>query len=131
MTTSSFQLDVIREANLQLVKAYSVKSTAQKATVENFDGWLERIDELDGLEKTDLVRAHGELIALGYLKFEIAGSSVGLRYKISPAGKQALDRSEQSAAATSNSESDGPTDATWEANATADTLAEQPPAEAA
>ena len=127
MTTSSFQLDVIREANLQLVKAYSVKSTAQKATVENFDGWLERIDELDGLEKTDLVRAHGELIALGYLKFEIAGSSVGPRYKISPAGKQALDRSEQSAAATS----DGPTDATWEANATADSLAEQPPAEAA
>lgn len=92
MTTSRFQLDVLHESNLQLVKAYTLKSSTQKATVETFDGWLERIDQLDGLEKEDLVRAHGELIALGFLKFEIAGSSIGLRYKVSPAGKQALER---------------------------------------
>ncbi|MCR9201782.1 MAG: hypothetical protein NXI04_24310 [Planctomycetaceae bacterium] len=92
MTTSRFQLDVLHESNLQLVKAYTLKSTTQKATVETFDGWLERIDQLDGLEKEDLVRAHGELIALGFLKFEIAGSSIGLRYRVSPAGKQALER---------------------------------------
>lgn len=93
MTTSRFQLDVLHESHLQLVKAYTLKSTTQKATVETFDGWLERIDQLEGLEKEDLVRAHGELIARGFLKFEIAGSSIGLRYKVSPAGKQALERS--------------------------------------
>lgn len=98
MTTSRFQLDVLHETNLQLVKAYTVKSTTQKATVEGFDGWLERINDLDGVEKEQLVKAHGELIALGFLKFEIAGSSIGLRYKVSPTGKQALERTEARAA---------------------------------
>lgn len=57
-----------------------------------FDGWLERIDSLDDFDAQELTRVHGQLIALGFLKFEISGRSVGLRYKISTRGKNALER---------------------------------------
>lgn len=98
MTATTFQLDSLHGQNLQVVKAYAARAKAQKATVEDFNGWLERIDELDGLEKEDLVKLHGQLIAWGYLKFQISSSSIGLLYQISPAGKQALVRAEAIAA---------------------------------
>ena len=106
MTATTFQLDSLHGQNLQVVKAYAARAKAQKATVEDFNGWLERIDELDGLEKEDLVRLHGQLIAWGYLKFQISSSHIGLLYQISPAGKQALERAE--AIALRNGDSDEP-----------------------
>ena len=92
MTQFQLQLDSLNEQNLQVMQAYALRAATQKATVENFDGWLERINELPNFAKEDLTRLHGQLIALGFLQFEISGSSVGLRYQISTKGKQALDK---------------------------------------
>ena len=93
MTASTLQLDSLDEHNLQVMQAYAVRSTAAKAAaVEKFDGWLDRLDSVPGLSAEELTQLHGQLIALGFLKFEITGRSHGLRYQISPRGKQALDR---------------------------------------
>jgi len=92
MTNATLQLDRLTEQNLQVMQAYTVRATTAKASVEDFDGWLERINELPELSSDDLTQSHGQLIAMGFLKFEITGRSVGLRYQISPRGKQALDR---------------------------------------
>lgn len=94
MTVAPFQLDSLTPHNLQVMQAYSVKAATAKATLEGFDGWLERIDTLPNLNHEQLTQLHGQLIALGFLKFEISGRSVGLRYQISTKGKQALERAE-------------------------------------
>lgn len=65
------------------------------AEVENdnggFDGWLPRIMAIDGVDDADSPRWHGKLIALGYLKFQLAGRSEGVRYQITSAGIKAID----------------------------------------
>lgn len=95
MTEPRIQLDQLSEQNLQLMQAYSLRTKAARASAEEFDGWLQRIDDLPELSKEVLTRLHGELIALGYLRFEISGRHVGLRYQISTQGRQALERAEQ------------------------------------
>jgi hypothetical protein len=59
---------------------------------DGFDGWLDRIDQMPEFSADELTRQHGQLIALGFLQFEISGRSVGLRYKISTRGRKAMDR---------------------------------------
>ena len=78
--------------NLQVLEAYKVRAAAAKAATEDFTGWLERIDTLEGLTTEDLTRVHGQLIATGNLKFEISGRNVGLCYKISDRGRQTLQK---------------------------------------
>ena len=92
MTSSTLELDSLNAQNLQVMQAYALRATTLKATVESFDGWLERINELAEMQKEDLTRVHGQLIALGFLQFEIAGSNVGLRYQISARGKGVLEK---------------------------------------
>ena len=92
MTDASLQFDELSEQNLQLLQAYALRAKTARATSAEFDGWLGRVCTLPGLTTESLVRGHGELIAQGFLKFEITGRSVGLRYQISPRGKQAMDR---------------------------------------
>jgi len=92
MSSPQLQLDSLNPQNLQVMQAYVVRASAAKAASEEYDGWLERIDSLPELTADELTQQHGQLIALGFLKFEITGRSVGLRYQISPRGKQALDR---------------------------------------
>lgn len=104
MTPFQLQLDSLNEHNLLVMQAYALRAATQKATVENFDGWLDRINELPDFAKEDLTRQHGQLIALGFLQFEISGSNVGLRYQISTKGKQALEK-----ALAKNAESDDDT----------------------
>ena len=89
MTDGAIQLDLLNPQNLQVLDAYSVRAATAKATQEEFDGWLERISSLAGFTAEALTQIHGQLIAGGYLKFEIGNSTVGLRYQISPRGRQA------------------------------------------
>ena len=98
MSDPTFELDKLSAGNLQLLQAYSLRATALKAALEQYDGWVERIDDLEELDSEVLTQLHGQLIALGHLKFEISGRNVGLRYQLSPRGKQALDREQQKAA---------------------------------
>ena len=91
MTTEPLQLDELSEPHVQIMQAYSVRAAAGKSA-EDFDGWLERVSVLADFTPEQLVQRHGELIALGFLKFEISNADLGLRYQISPRGKQALER---------------------------------------
>ena len=92
MTEPFLQLDMLTPDALQVLEAYSLRATAAKCGEQEFDGWLDRIDSMPDLTTDDLVKLHGRLIALGYLKFEISGRNVGLRYQISSAGRQAIER---------------------------------------
>jgi len=65
-------------------------ATAEAA--EEFDGWLPRLQTVEGIDEDALSRIHGRLIAWGFLTFRLAGRTAGIQYQISPAGKQALAR---------------------------------------
>lgn len=91
MTESPLQIDHLPPQNLQLMQAYALRAKTARTASDEFDGWLDRICTLPGLTTECLVRLHGQLIAQGFLKFEITGRSVGLRYQISPRGKQAME----------------------------------------
>jgi hypothetical protein len=56
------------------------------------DGWLPRLRAVAGIEGEALSRAHGRLIALGLLKFELAGRDAGMLYQVSPLGKRTLEQ---------------------------------------
>lgn len=59
---------------------------------DEFDGWLSRLQSVEGVDDEALSRIHGRLIAWGFLTFRLAGRTTGIQYQISPAGKQALAR---------------------------------------
>lgn len=92
MNEPSLQLDQLSQENIRLIQAYLDRMAAARAAADEFDGWMERINSLPELTTDCLIRMHGQLIALGYLKFELSGRNVGLRYQVSPRGKQALER---------------------------------------
>jgi hypothetical protein len=102
---AQFQFNAPDPQNLQVLEAYKVRAAAAKATTDDFTGWLERIDELEGMTTEDLTRIHGQLIATGNLKFEISGRSVGLCYKLSDRGRQTLEKARTTA--TRAGETDG------------------------
>jgi hypothetical protein len=116
MTHGTLQLDSLNEHNLQVMQAYANQAAAAKAVAKaageqesddgGFDGWLERLNSLTGFTAEQLTQLHGQLIALGFLKFEISGRSIGLKYQISPRGKQAMERAEAIAAGRSDEEAD-------------------------
>ncbi|MES2790554.1 MAG: hypothetical protein V4719_13160 [Planctomycetota bacterium] len=66
-----------------LLTAYQVRQMGSP------DGWVDRIFELANLDSDQLSKFHGRLIALGMLEFELAGRGDGMRYQLSPLGKQA------------------------------------------
>lgn len=90
MLSPTLQFDVT-PTQQQLLHAYQAQAASLKVTTEEFDGWLERIDELSGVDVDQLTGLHGQLIASGMLKFEISGRSVGLKYQLSQQGKKALE----------------------------------------
>ena len=95
MADAAIQLDLLSPQNLQVLEAYAVRAATARSTQEDFDGWLERVDSLAGFTAEALTRIHGQLIAGGYLKFEIGNSTVGLRYQLSPRGRQAHEQAVQ------------------------------------
>ncbi len=72
--------------------AYHANQTEQKAQNPETDGWLPRLRSVDGIEGEALARAHGQLIALGFLKFELMGREDGMRYQVSPLGKRTIEQ---------------------------------------
>lgn len=67
-----------------LLTAYHARQTLSQ------DGWVDRIYELSGVEDDQLSKYHGRLIALGLLDFELGGRGEGMRYQVSPLGRQTL-----------------------------------------
>ncbi len=73
-----------------VLSAYQSAQEAAKNSEAEFDGWLPRIMSIEGLDDLALPKIHGKLIALGFLKFQLASRGTGVVYQISPAGRAAL-----------------------------------------
>ncbi|MCX7395909.1 MAG: hypothetical protein NTW75_17490 [Planctomycetales bacterium] len=56
----------------------------------DFDGWIPRVVEVAEIESSALPSIHGKLIAFGFLTFDLAGRDTGMRYQLTPLGKNAL-----------------------------------------
>lgn len=70
----------------RLLEAYQPQKQPQGTT----DTWFPRVDAIDGIDAASLSASHGKLIAWGLLRFELAEAQHGLRYQLTPEGKQAL-----------------------------------------
>ena len=75
-----------------LLDAYSAEHLKAKSRNPEFDGWVPRLKSVEGIEDEQLPRLHGKLIAVGFLKFQLAGRMSGVWYQLSPLGKQALNQ---------------------------------------
>ena len=59
--------------------------------------WTRRIAELDLIESEELSAIHGQLIALGWLTFQLEDRNAGLMYRITTAGKKACEQAKKAA----------------------------------
>ena len=90
----AFEMEQLREnVDWQLVlSAYHAEHLVAKEQREEFDGWLPRVAAVEGVRDERLTRIHGKLIAMGFLKFQLAGRTDGVRYQVSRLGLQAVNR---------------------------------------
>ena len=70
------------------VPAVLVSCASESDGEESATGWVARVSVLEGVDASQLSTLHGRVIALGYLKFKLIDRQVGLRYRLTPAGKQ-------------------------------------------
>ncbi len=77
---------------LAVLNCYAVRDAAAKAMPGDHAGWLDRIQEVPGIEKLSLTSIHGFLIAQGLIRFEFTGRSVGLQYQLSTQGRESIAR---------------------------------------
>ena len=77
---------------LAVLNCYAVQGAVAKAVNPEHSGWLDRISDLPGLERSCLTTIHGYLIAQGLIRFEFTGRSVGLQYQLSPIGHDSVSR---------------------------------------
>jgi hypothetical protein len=89
-----------------VLAAYRVGQAQEIARNPESDGWLPRFRCVEGIEGEQLSKAHGQLIALGLLKFELAGRAEGIRYQVSLLGKQTLEHGKVSTSETAEPDSD-------------------------
>lgn len=61
---------------------------ARQGTTET--GWIARITAIEGLAAEQVSAVHGKLIGLGLLKFEMGTRAEGVKYQLTPLGRQAL-----------------------------------------
>lgn len=54
------------------------------------DGWVPRPADFSGVEAEKVSAVHGKLIAFGFLKFDVSGRDVGVRYQLTAQGRRAL-----------------------------------------
>lgn len=66
-----------------VLQAYADRRTAEIA-------WVPRIESLPDLDTAQLSPAHGKLIALGLLKFELSDKTSGILYQVTALGRHAL-----------------------------------------
>jgi hypothetical protein len=92
MTESNFLLDALNEQNLQVLQIYADRFSAAKALNNEHDGWLDRQQSSDELRDEQLTRIHGELIAMGMLRFQLTNRNTGLQYSVSETGRETLAR---------------------------------------
>ncbi len=92
MADHDLLFDMLSEPNLLVLRAYASRSLAARAANHEHDGWLQRLEPTDDLDGEQLTKIHGDLIALGMLKFELTNRETGLRYRVSDRGNSTLER---------------------------------------
>lgn len=73
-----------------ILDVYSQLSSRSREQSTEFDGWTTRVHDVPEVPTTELAGIHGKLIAFGFLKFDLAGRDLGVRYQLTPLGRQAL-----------------------------------------
>ena len=91
---TEFELQQLKqnESWQKVLSAYRGEHTSQKALNPEYDGWLTRQHEIDGVQSEDLSSIHGRLIAFGFLKFQLVDRARGVLYQLSNYAHQALDQ---------------------------------------
>ncbi|HEY0985222.1 hypothetical protein [Schlesneria sp.] len=87
-----FELEQLRK-NPQwslVLQQYQQLHTQGRNDSPEFDGWTPRIFHVEDVPVEELSGIHGKLIAYGFLKFDLAGRDGGLRYQLTPLGKQGI-----------------------------------------
>ena len=102
-----FELEQLRQnpkwiAILSLYQQLCLKGREESP---DFDGWVPRLHEIPETPKEDLPGIHGKLIAFGFLKFDLSGRDGGIRYQLTPLGKQGINSSTPSDGDESNADS--------------------------
>lgn len=76
---------------LRILQMYS--QAAELAACEDEPNrWVSRIHHVDGVADEELSDIHGELIALGWLTFQIDSQRGGLCYRLSPEGRSLVNQ---------------------------------------
>lgn len=81
-------------AEVPVVPAGETEPAGEPVTAneeENADAWVPRVTTIDGVEPAILSQLHGGLIARGYLKYELFGRQIGMRYRLTPEGRRAAE----------------------------------------
>lgn len=91
---------------LEIYTELIVQAGQQRSEEDQGTRWTQRIAEFDEIDGEELSTIHGQLIALGWLTFQLEDRNAGLMYRITTAGKKASEQAkkavreeEQSAAA--------------------------------
>ena len=79
--------------------------TRIRAESKDFDGWVPRAAVVPEIDPKTLSAVHGRLIAFGFLKFDLSTRELGMRYQLSPLGRQAIGAEETADAAAELAES--------------------------
>ena len=92
MTEAARQSSEFENNCLTVLNCYAVRDAAEKVSTGEYAGWLDRIQDVPGIETSSLTSIHGFLIAQGLIRFEFTGRSVGLQYQLSTQGRESLAR---------------------------------------
>lgn len=65
---------------------------AERSQEQTGPRWAQRIDSLEETEPGELSAIHGQLIAMGWLKFQFETEQAGLMYRVSSEGRTLLNR---------------------------------------
>jgi hypothetical protein len=87
-----FELDQMRRnpAWGVTLKRYWQTQQTLKTERKEFDGWVPRLSLIEGVEPAKLSNVHGRLIAFGFLRFDLSDRELGMRYQLTPLGRQAI-----------------------------------------
>ena len=92
MTQPASQSSEFEKNCLTVLNCYAVRDAAAKAATSEYAGWLDRIQDVPGIERVTLTSIHGFLIAQGLIRFEFTGRSIGLQYQVSTQGRESIAR---------------------------------------
>jgi hypothetical protein len=72
------------------LRAYWQAQQEGRAAIPEFDGWVPRLAAITGVDPAKLSNVHGRLIAFGFLRFDLSNRDIGMRYQLTPLGRQAI-----------------------------------------